>query len=76
MRRSCIRVSETSEARSRANEWLAAPSGAVSEQNRRLKDRRKKKKSLGWLAERSNAAVLKTVDGATHPGVRIPHHPP
>ena len=32
--------------------------------------------SLGWLAERSNAAVLKTVEGATLPGVRIPHHPP
>ena len=30
----------------------------------------------GWLAERSNATVLKTADGATHPGVRIPHHPP
>ena len=33
-------------------------------------------KSLGWLAERSNATVLKTADGATRPGVRIPHHPP
>ncbi len=32
--------------------------------------------SFGWLAERSNAAVLKTVVGATPPGVRIPHHPP
>ena len=31
---------------------------------------------LGWLAERSNATVLKTADGATRPGVRIPHHPP
>ena len=30
----------------------------------------------GWVAERSNAAVLKTVVGATPPGVRIPHHPP
>ena len=40
-----------------------------------LKDRRKEK-SLGWLAERSNATVLKTADGATRPGVRIPHHPP
>ena len=34
------------------------------------------RKSLGWLAERSNATVLKTADGATRPGVRIPHHPP
>ena len=33
-------------------------------------------KSFGWLAERSNATVLKTADGATRPGVRIPHHPP
>ncbi len=32
--------------------------------------------SFGWLAERSNATVLKTADGATRPGVRIPHHPP
>ncbi len=31
---------------------------------------------FGWLAERSNATVLKTADGATRPGVRIPHHPP
>lgn len=28
------------------------------------------------MAERSNAAVLKTVVGATPPGVRIPPHPP
>ena len=28
------------------------------------------------MAERSNATVLKTADGATRPGVRIPHHPP
>ena len=34
------------------------------------------RKSFGWLAERSNATVLKTADGATRPGVRIPHHPP
>ena len=27
------------------------------------------------MAERSNAAVLKTVDGVTHPGVRIPLFP-
>ena len=39
-----------------------------------LKERREK--SYGWLAERSNATVLKTADGATRPGVRIPHHPP
>ena len=39
-----------------------------------LKDRGRK--SFGWLAERSNAAVLKTVEGASPPGVRIPHHPP
>ena len=30
----------------------------------------------GELAERSNAAVLKTVDGVTRPGVRIPRSPP
>ena len=34
------------------------------------------RESSGWLAERSNATVLKTADGATRPGVRIPHHPP
>jgi len=28
------------------------------------------------MAERFNAAVLKTVDGETHPGVRIPLPPP
>ena len=39
-----------------------------------LKDRRYK--SLGWVAERSIATVLKTVVGATPPGVRIPPHPP
>ena len=33
-------------------------------------------KSLGWVAERSIATVLKTVVGATPPGVRIPPHPP
>ena len=32
--------------------------------------------SFGWVAERSNAAVLKTVVGASPPGVRIPPHPP
>ncbi len=31
---------------------------------------------FGWVAERSNATVLKTVEGATLPGVRIPPHPP
>ena len=31
---------------------------------------------FGWVAERSNAAVLKTVEGASPPGVRIPPHPP
>ena len=30
----------------------------------------------GELAEWSNAAVLKTVDGLNRPGVRIPHSPP
>ena len=35
-----------------------------------------KRISFGWVAERSNATVLKTADGATRPGVRIPHHPP
>jgi hypothetical protein len=30
----------------------------------------------GGMAERFNAAVLKTVDGETHPGVRIPLPPP
>ena len=39
-----------------------------------LKDRRKN--SFGWVAERSIATVLKTVVGATPPGVRIPPHPP
>ena len=33
-------------------------------------------KSLGWVAERSNATVLKTVEVARLPGVRIPPHPP
>ncbi len=32
--------------------------------------------SFGWLAERSNATVLKTADGATRPGVHNTHHPP
>ena len=32
--------------------------------------------SLGWVAERSIATVLKTVVGVTPPGVRIPPHPP
>ena len=40
-----------------------------------LKDRRLKN-SFGWVAERSNATVLKTAEGATLPGVRIPPHPP
>jgi hypothetical protein len=30
----------------------------------------------GGMAERFKAAVLKTVDGETHPGVRIPLPPP
>ena len=30
----------------------------------------------GGVAEWSNAAVLKTVDGASRPGVRIPPPPP
>ena len=33
-------------------------------------------KNNGGLAERSKAAVLKTVEGASPPGVRIPHPPP
>ena len=33
-------------------------------------------KSDGEVAERSNAAVLKTVDGLNRPGVRIPPSPP
>lgn len=37
---------------------------------------RPSEKSLGWVAERSIATVLKTVVGATPPGVRIPPHPP
>lgn len=41
-----------------------------------LKDRRIKRNSFGWVAERSNATVLKTAEGATLPGVRIPPHPP
>ena len=45
-------------------------------QNSRFERLVAKRKSLGWLAERSNATVLKTADGATRPGVRIPHHPP
>ena len=45
-------------------------------QNSRFERPVAKRKSLGWLAERSNATVLKTADGATRPGVRIPHHPP
>src|SRR5208337_4159281 len=32
--------------------------------------------SSGGMAERSKAAVLKTVSGATHSGVRIPLPPP
>ena len=32
--------------------------------------------TLGELAERSNAAVLKTVDLSSGPGVRIPRSPP
>ena len=32
--------------------------------------------SSGEVAERSNAAVLKTVDGLNRPGVRIPPSPP
>ncbi len=31
--------------------------------------------SFGEMAERFNAAVLKTVDGVTRPGVRIPVSP-
>ncbi len=60
---------------SRANEWYAAPPGAISEQNRRFADRRTEKSS-GWVAERSIATVLKTVEAAMLPGVRIPPHPP
>ena len=30
----------------------------------------------GWVAERLNATVLKTVIGATLSGVQIPPHPP
>lgn len=30
----------------------------------------------GELAEWSNAVVLKTIDGLSRPGVRIPHSPP
>ena len=37
---------------------------------------RPSEKSFGWVAERSIATVLKTVVGATPPGVRIPPHPP
>ena len=33
-------------------------------------------KTLGGLSERSIEAVLKTVEGASPPGVRIPHPPP
>jgi hypothetical protein len=32
--------------------------------------------ALGGVAERSKAAVLKTADGASRPGVRIPSPPP
>ena len=46
------------------------------DQNRRFERTVDMDESLGWLAERSNATVLKTADGATRPGVRIPHHPP
>lgn len=34
-----------------------------------------KRDSFGEMAERFNAAVLKTVDGVTRPGVRIPVSP-
>jgi hypothetical protein len=34
------------------------------------------KMESGGMAERLMAAVLKTVDGETHPGVRIPLPPP
>ena len=34
------------------------------------------KQTQGKLAERSKAAVLKTVEGASLPGVRIPNFPP
>ena len=33
-------------------------------------------KTDGWVAEWSNAPVLKTGEGASLPGVRIPPHPP
>ena len=39
-RRSCIRVSKANAVKPNANEWWAATSVAISEQNRRLKDRR------------------------------------
>ena len=32
--------------------------------------------TIGWVAEWSNAAVLKTAVGVSLPGVRIPPHPP
>ena len=50
MRRSCIRVSKANEVPLNVNEWWAAPPGAKSEQNRRLKDRRKKELRMGGRA--------------------------
>jgi hypothetical protein len=42
----------------------------------RCLSRSNERQTTGWVAEWSKAAVLKTAEGASPPGVRIPPHPP